>query len=282
MFTNGFAAVIKAVGHEPLGYYSLVFLILGSICYRVVRNLGKPKPWEVALILAIIMLGFSGVALALVRANNAITAQKEEESKPPSFSAIVKFTGERHSMQPAQVAFRNSSGQVNFGCGDTKPGNVSWNAPAGAEQLNATASWINSDNVGGQEQHVVISGTTATASGTITGRNKDWTGNCPGGGHGELVIQGTYQILQPTPSIPFESLQSGNVSKGKPLLLPLPVEQNLQITACEATVISDGLAPTILKVSSVPVIGSPEAKRDQKANLELIVTAKDATISFIK
>jgi hypothetical protein len=130
--------------------------------------MGKPKPSEVAVILAIILLGFTGVALAVIRANNKVSAQKAEQTKPPSYSSVVKFTGERRILQPMQVAFRNSSGQVNFGCGEGKPASVSWNAPPGAEQLNASASWVNTDHVKAEDQHVTITDT-ATANGVISG-----------------------------------------------------------------------------------------------------------------
>jgi hypothetical protein len=280
MLTNGFADIIKAVGHEPLGFFSLVFLILGSICYRVVKNLGKPKPREIAVILAIILLGFSGLALAFIRADNRISAQKEDQTKTPDFSAVVKLTGERRSLQPAQVSFRNSAGQVNFGCEESKTSSVSWTLPAGAEQINATAAWINTDNVKGQDQHAVVTGLTATATGVITGRDRDWTHNCPGGGHGELVVQGTYQIMQPSAPTPFEAVQSGSVSKGKPLSIPLPIEQGLQITSCEATIVADGTAPIVLRVVTVPAAGSAETHEDQKGPFRLIVGGKKAVVSL--
>ena len=39
-----------------------------------------------------------------------------------------------------------------------------------------------------------------------------------------LLIQGTCRIMQPTAGEPFESVQSGSVSKDKPLVIPLPTE----------------------------------------------------------
>jgi len=280
MSLNELAEVIKALPHEPLAFYSLVFLILGFISYRLVEKLPKPTPAEVvAVILAIILLGFSGVALAIIRAGNKVSAQTEEHNKPPNYTAVMKFTGERRILHPTQVAFRNSSGQVNFGCGESKPVSSAWNAPPGAEQINASASWVNTDNVKSQDQHVTIAGNTATATGVISGRDREWTGNCPGGGHGELVVQGSYQLLQPTAAEPFEFVQSGSVSKDKPLVIPLPTEQGLQIQGCETTVIFDGGSPIVLHVALVPASGSSDIQRDQKGAAELAVSGKEAVLS---
>lgn len=277
-----FVDIIKAVGHEPLGFYSLVFLILGSISYALVGKMRKPTPKEVAVILAIILVGFSGIALAIIRADNKVSAQAEAEKKPPNHTAVLKFTGERTTLQPTQVSFRNSSGQVNFGCAESKQVNVSWNAPQGAEQVNASATWAGTDNVKSQDQHVTITGITASANGIISGRDRDWLGNCPGGGHSELVIQGTYQIMQPTAAGHFESVQSGTLSKDKPLIIPLPIEQGLQIQACEAMVLSDSTTPIILHVTNIPASGSTDVHDDQKAGATLAVTGKEARVSLIK
>jgi hypothetical protein len=166
---------------------------------------------------------------------------------------------------------------VNFGCNESKSVNVAWSAPPGAEQINATASWVNIDNVKSQDQHVVISGNTAAANGVISGRDREWTGNCPGRPR-RTVIRGTYEILQAAAGQPFESVQSGSVSKDKPLVIPLPTEEGLQISACEATVVADGVTPAVLHVAPVPAIGSPDVGHDSKGSFDLSVSAKEATL----
>lgn len=280
MPTNGFVEIIRAVGNEPLGFYSLVFLILGAICLALVNKLGKPKPRDIAVILAIIMLGFSGVALAIVRANNDLSRQREEQQKPPIYAVLLKFTGIRSSMEPATIEFRNSSGQVNFGCGETKSASVSWTVPAGAEQINASSYWDKTDNVKSQDQRVEPGTTIAT--GSITGRDRDWLGNCPGGGHGELVVTGSYRIMQPTPGKPFELLQSGNVSTTTPYIAPLPVEQHLQISSVEAIFLSDISGPIVLKAESVPTTGSSTTLKKQEGKVRLLVSGTAATITLQK
>jgi hypothetical protein len=100
-----FAKIIEAVGHEPLGLLSLAFLVLGSIAYRLFKAVRKPTPTEVAVLLAIIFLGFAGIALALVRASNSLSAQAAAQKRPPSYTAALKFTGQRMALQPAEVSF---------------------------------------------------------------------------------------------------------------------------------------------------------------------------------
>jgi hypothetical protein len=85
--------------------------------------------------------------------------------------------------------------------------------------------------------------------------------------------------MQPTAGEPFESVQSGSVSKEKPLVIPLPTEEGLQINACEATVVADGVTPAVLHVAPVPAIGSPDVGHDSKGSFDLSVNAREATLS---
>src|ERR1700676_575418 len=266
MPVNGFSDVIKAVGHEPLGFYSLVFLILGSISYLLIKRMQKPTPAQAGILLAMTLLGFSGVAIAVIRADNKITAQTEQQKKSPSNTAVIKFTGERSSLKPTQGSFSNTSGQVNFGCGKTKPVSVGWNVPAGAEQINASVAWANTDNVNPRTSTLPSSEIPSRLLESFLAEAGDWLGNCPGGGHGELVVRGTYQIMPSTAAAPFESVQSGSESADKALTIPIPTENGLQIQACEATVISDGVPPIVLRVNPIPssetITWSIRAKRD--------------------
>ena len=75
--------------------------------------------------------------------------------------------------------------------------------------------WANTDNIKGQSQQASVQGNMAVATGTISGQDRQWTGNCPGGGHGELVLSGTYVVDQATPDerVDIATLQ-GPVSAG--------------------------------------------------------------------
>jgi hypothetical protein len=97
-----------------------------------------------------------------------------------------------------------------------------------------------------------------------------------------LVIQGTYRILQATPGKPLESLQSGTISVARPFIVPLPVEQDLQLSAIEVTVITDGGSPIVLSASPLPATGSSETVTKQNGKVELAISGKEATVTLGK
>jgi hypothetical protein len=113
------------------------------------------------------------------------------------FRVSVSASGTSTEDKGEGKSFSTSSGQLNFGCEETKATAVNYNAPAGARDLNATAAWRNTNNVKSQSQQAQASGLKATASGSITGldyQNYTFVRNCPGGGHAELVLFGTYTV----------------------------------------------------------------------------------------
>ena len=85
--------------------------------------------------------------------------------------------------------------------------------------------------------------------------------------------------MQPTAGEPFESVQSGSVSKDKPLVIPLPTEEGLQINACEATVVADGVTPAVLRVAPVPASGASDVGHDSKGGFDLSVNTREATLT---
>ena len=187
-----FAKIIEAVGHEPFGLLSLAFLVLGSIAYRLVRPCASQRQTSGSAACNY----FSGVRGCCAGAG-AGNQQRIGAARSTEKTSVLYSGFEVHRATQG-IATRGSElpqqlGQVNFGCNESRSVNVAWNAPPGAEQINATASWVNTDNVRSQDQHVVITGNTAAASGVISGRDREWTGNCPGGGHGEPADSGNIQ-----------------------------------------------------------------------------------------
>ncbi len=62
------------------------------------------------------------------------------------------------------------------------------------------------------------------ASGTITGLDKQ-VFNCPGGGHGELVLEGSYQPPAVANSAPVViKTADGAIKPGDSISVPLPTE----------------------------------------------------------
>ena len=132
---------------------------------------------------------------------------------PDNFVANVKYSGVTSVNQLQDQTFSTSSAQVTYGCEENNSGGVSVNLPPEAQQINCNASWINLSNTGTQGASCAVGGTTVTASGTVRGRDRQCivtdvlsgglfraivgrktACNCPGGGHGTLLLQGTYKM----------------------------------------------------------------------------------------
>jgi len=162
-----------------------------------------------------------------------------------SFQAHVE--GSRTANQLVPNSYSNTSNQVTFGCEETASASVSWVAPKGAEQINAQAQWVNTDNVKSHAQNAVPpapGSLVATASGTITGYDRDCITilgarvcNCRGGGHGALQIYGTYMVTQSVTS-PYV-LDRATVSREK-ADITLPSESGLKLTKCLIQVFRTG------------------------------------------
>lgn len=116
---------------------------------------------------------------------------------PDAVLAKVTYSGMQHSADDVTQQFQAVASQVNFGCESSQPGNIAFTAPIGATQINCNASWINTSNVKNHSQSCSVGGNVVTASGSITGLDKQRisfpggsVANCPGGGHGQLQVTG--------------------------------------------------------------------------------------------
>lgn len=108
---------------------------------------------------------------------------------------------------PAEYEVRNfevSSGQVNIGCEETQSARASFLLPEGAEIVGTlSASWRNTANAKSSSvstRHA--EGNKVVAEGAIVGLPREHilgVANCPGGGHGELVLSGAYRQAQKGP-----------------------------------------------------------------------------------
>lgn len=125
------------------------------------------------------------------------------------YSIKVVSNGSRTVSGPVQSQFSNISGEIQVGCENSASTTVQWNAPDGASQITPQAMWSETSNLNGQSANAVVSGTVVSATGTISGLNKQCVlgvCNCPGGGHGKLRLFGTYVISQ-TVTNPFHDEQ---------------------------------------------------------------------------
>ena len=104
---------------------------------------------------------------------------------------------------------------MTFGCEENNNGGVSFNLPNGAKEVNCQAAWVDVSNIKTQGATCAVGGATVTASGTVRGRDRECivsdivsgglfkmilgrntVCNCPGGGRGALLLQGTYKVTR--------------------------------------------------------------------------------------
>lgn len=158
----------------------------------------------------------------------------------PKYDLQVTVLGTRKPSVVPRESFRVSSGQLNVGCGETVPGSVQFPIPQGATDVQARASWQHTDNLRNMAQTVSPSGGVLKAIGTITGLEKQFF-NCPGGGHGELILEGSYIPNAPDQGTPpVLKTVHDQVASQQPLLVRLPVDTAITPSSCDVVVSTEG------------------------------------------
>jgi hypothetical protein len=185
-------------------------------------------------------LGLSAAGLfATVVLHNP--ANVSATTKSDSYLVRATLQGTRDVAENQLVPFRASSGQVNVGCEQTAQATVRWTLPPGAHvQGPVVPRWEATDNVGGlgAPPAATISSDTVSAEGWIRGLNQQrfplGISNCPGGGHGQLVIEGQY-IAQVTHSAEVPPVDLGGElnSKNRTIELTIPSGPDFHITNCK-------------------------------------------------
>lgn len=154
--------------------------------------------------------------------------------KPPApvekFDVHVTLMGVRRPTPQPRVAFRVSSGQLNVGCGDTVGTSARWPLPVGASEVQTIASWQHTDNLKTYTQQADVEGDSAVAKGSITGRDKEMF-NCPGGGHGELVLEGSYQAAPSSSGPEVIKVVHDELAIGQQLLVSVPIDKTITPTS---------------------------------------------------
>jgi hypothetical protein len=263
--------VLKAVT-DTYSLLALMVVVLGFVAYSTMRSSKAShmsKSWPLLVSQSIVTVALLALGLNVVRVTSGSRNDNANTLKD-KYNLQATFKGVQKHSEPTQVAFRTSSGQLNVGCGDNATTSVSWNLPPNARLVNASAAWENTDNLRGQSQQAGVQGTTAIATGVISGRDREWTGNCPGGGHGELVLSGTYIIDKEngenTVSIgQFQKIVDANST----VLIPVPT--------------SEGVAPSSLVVRASSVTqsspGTHAPSRCSKLSLPLSIDGSGKIIA---
>lgn len=215
--------IVKAVT-DPFSLLALITVVLGLVAYLAIRKTGSVKAAGLpAPVLALCIVAISLLALAFNVIRVSLPKGSPPVTPPEQISLRVSFKEVVTHTVAVTVPFSVSSGQLNVGCGDSASTSVSWTLPPGAREVNESASWQRADGLKNNAQSVVVQGMVVTATGTISGQDRQWTGNCPGGGHGELVLAGSYVLDRPASSeaISLPAYQ-GQVSPGAQTDVDLP------------------------------------------------------------
>jgi hypothetical protein len=193
--------ILRAVT-DPFSLLALIVLVLGAVAHTTLKSVqakaALKNPVLTFIPLSIVAVSALALAFNVIRVNSLQHATGTVTSSSV-YIVQATFKGVIKHKQSVTVPFSTSSGQLNVGCGDSATTSVTWVVPTGSTQINPQASWQRTDNLKGQNQRATVEGNVAKATGTITGQDRQWTGNCPGGGHGELVLSGTYAIDQDAP-----------------------------------------------------------------------------------
>lgn len=115
----------------------------------------------------------------------------------PRFDFALELTGLPKVQTAQNIPLVTSSPYVQVNCEQTSTTSVHWDAPPDTKVTQPPQPrWIDTDNVRSATQSISGSGTAYVAYGSISGRDKQCAifnvCNCPGGGHGRLILEGFY------------------------------------------------------------------------------------------
>ena len=173
------------------------------------------------------------------------------------YTLAVSYNGVRTTTSPSQQPFSKQSGEVDVGCEQGGSTSVSYTLPADAFEINCTAGWINPNHLKSQNQTAcVVTGQTASASGSIFGVDKQCVPgsgifghggicNCPGGGHGWLQIAGTYKVQQSTTSDVSNAILGSYVLSHGNVSAQLPSDAAISIKSVLISISKKGCATAV-------------------------------------
>jgi hypothetical protein len=272
---KGVPDILRAVT-DPFSLLALIVLVLGAVAHSTIKSVQAKAALKSPLLtfipLSIVAVSVLALAFNVVRVTSL---QRASGTVTSSSKYIVQatFKGVIKHKQSVTVPFSTSSGQLNVGCGDSAKTSVTWVVPAGSTLINPQASWQRTDNLKGQNQQATVEGNVAKATGTITGQDRQWTGNCPGGGHGELVLSGTYVINQDAPdtTTTIGTLQDTLPEHGH-ATFKIPATEGVVLQQCELHITS----------TSTNLVGNLTLSLSAGAAGQVAVTKSDPPASKIQ
>lgn len=202
------------------------------------------------LALCIVIL-FAALAVLTVRAVRRPDPVLHPTDSAHKFDLSVVLSVIGSKIETSQVPFRVGSGSINLGCEEVRSAHVEYPLPEGAENATATAKWVNADNLDGEDANASITGSMAIGSGRIRGRHRTLFLNCPGGGHGELVLTGQYQLKKTLPTEPTILKSIGDITyRGQIFTVSLPSSPTQPIDVLVTA--TDALSRSVLKATIAP------------------------------
>lgn len=129
----------------------------------------------------------------MVQADLPTTLEQVRVCKYNVFNKLeAKLVLSSVSAEPQEKPFEVFGSDVSFGCEEGNTSSVSYSAPPGYRILN---SFVEARHVrGAKSNHPAIDQRDprkVNASVYFHGRDREWTRNCPGGGHGKARLYGT-------------------------------------------------------------------------------------------
>ncbi|WP_457391956.1 hypothetical protein [Roseateles sp. P5_E1] len=229
MRTEEISQILFAFG-DPFTLLAGLLVVLGIVIFVATRKIEVAyKGVPIKLISAMMIAIAAGATIVNVARLSPSPPPKDTFEAPKKSSTLqVTFYGMKSRTESVTVPFRVSSGQVNVGCNEVRGTQVTFPTPIGARNVVATPSWENIRDVKQQDKNLTVQGNVVMATGQLVGNNREWTGNCPGGGHGELVVTGSYVIDQSAdPEQVVISTFQGFVQPNSSVNVPLPTSPAL-------------------------------------------------------
>lgn len=146
-------------------------------------------------------------------------------TEPDTVIATVLTSGVSRTEANKSMTFSQRGSYASVGCEEGQSGTAVANLSDKATEIACTAQWVDTSNIKNQTASCAVGGTNVTASGTVSGRDRNCFAadiisggllsrvvgkktvcDCPGGGHATLVVSGTYKVPE-TKVEPFADTQ---------------------------------------------------------------------------
>jgi hypothetical protein len=211
---------------------------------RVITYLGT---FILYIVFGSVGLSAAGLLLYVVQTNPQ-NKKGQQSATVRRYGVTIEVSGRRVTTETGGVVpFRASSGQVNFGCEQTISTNAVWQMPSGGVvQGEVRAEWANVANTKSMLASAAVEPGRVVGSGSITGLDVQRiplgfgsVGNCPGGGHGELIVFGSY-VTQRSGEQRFVESLSGTIGispdEARRLRLTLPTASDVRLDVITVSV----------------------------------------------